>query len=182
MLGARRNRASTPRHRIPQTLVVLLRQRHRGVEADYWRKPSYVEDLLDDGFANFGVEIVQLRSVVPRIARPIVAVIDVACFAAPAIAATEDDCSIGLVVVMIFDPDLDSSVGGKIRPIEAIGGKRRIRKRDEPVGMLSDPARIDTGVVRDHISAHANPTGGGAISQIEVRAFASKLICDGVVE
>ena len=108
--------------------------------------------------------------------------VDVSRLAAPAIAATKDNGGIRLVVIVIFDLDFHAAVCRKIGPIEPVSGKRRIRKRDEPVGMLSDPARIDTGVVRDHISAHANPTGGGAISQIEVRAFASKLICDGVVE
>jgi hypothetical protein len=70
---------------------VLLGQRHRGVEADHRRETRDVEDLLDDGFAHFGIQVVQLRGVIPRIAGAIVAVIDKARVAAPAIAAAKDD-------------------------------------------------------------------------------------------
>ena len=89
---------------------MLLRQSHGGIKADHGRQTSDIENLLDHCLANLEVQVIQLRSVVPRIAGPIVAVIDIPRLAAPAIATAEDNCGISFVVVMIFDLDLDASI------------------------------------------------------------------------
>ena len=68
-----------------------LGEDHRSVEADDREAPGDLEDLADDRLAHVGTEIVELRGVVPREARAVVAVIDVARLAGRAVDAPERD-------------------------------------------------------------------------------------------
>ena len=110
VLGAGRNAARAARRRPPQPLDVLLREHHRGVEADDRELPGDVEDRLDDGLPNLGLEVVELGGVVPGKARPVVAVVDVALVAGPAVHALEDHSGVRAVPVMVLEEDPDSLV------------------------------------------------------------------------
>ena len=69
-----------------------------------------VEDGLNDLLADRGIEVVELRGVVPGKAGAVVAVVDVAGFAAGFVAAAKDDGGVGLLEVVVFDLDLDAAV------------------------------------------------------------------------
>ena len=66
-----------------------------------------------------GFEVVQLRRVVPRHARAVVAVVDVAGLAGPVVGALEDDRRVGGVPVVILDLDRDPIVVAEIAAGEA---------------------------------------------------------------
>jgi hypothetical protein len=63
-------------------MEVALGERHGGVEADDREEARDVEDGLNDMLTDRGVEVVELGGVVPGKAGAIVAVLDVAGFAA----------------------------------------------------------------------------------------------------
>ena len=92
----------------PEPMKVALGQRHGRVEADDRKQPRDVQDGLDDLLAHRGVQVVELRGVVPGKAGAVVAVIDVARLAGAVVAAAEDDGGVGLLVVVVFDLDLDT--------------------------------------------------------------------------
>ena len=108
VLGARRDARRRARLGPPQALDVLLGEHHRGVEADDREPPRDVEDRLDDLLADVGIEEVELGRVVPREARAVVAVIDVALVAAPAVEALEHDRGVAVVPVVILEDDPDA--------------------------------------------------------------------------
>src|SRR5262245_17323686 len=99
-----------PGQRVPEALDVASRQDHGSVEADDRESPRDLEDLPDDGLAYLGLEIVQLRGVVPREARAVIAVVDVARLAASTIDAFENDGGIGRVPIVVLDLDDDPVV------------------------------------------------------------------------
>ena len=109
----------------PEAMEVALGEGHSGVEADDGKEPRDVEDCLDDLLADGGVEVIELRGVVPGKAGAVVAVVDVAGFAAGFVAAAEDDGGVGLVAVVVLDFDLDAAIVGEIGAFEAVGGVRR---------------------------------------------------------
>jgi len=59
------------------------------------KQPRHIKDGLDHLLANGGVQVVELRGVVPGKAGAVVAVIDVPGFVSPLVAALEDDGGIG---------------------------------------------------------------------------------------
>ena len=67
-----------------------------------------------------GVEEVELRGVVPREARAVVAVVDVANVAGPAVDALEDDRRVAVVPVVVLEDDPDPRVGRQVRPVERV--------------------------------------------------------------
>src|SRR6185369_3724874 len=156
VLGARWNGAAGTGLGEPETLVVLLCERHCGVEANDGKHSGDVKNGLDYGFANFGVEIVQLGGVVPGKTGAVVAVIDVAGFARPAIDTTENYGGVGLVVVVVFNLDFDAAVAGEIGTFKAVRRVWRMRQGQEPVGMLNYPAGVDAHVVGNHVAGEAN--------------------------
>ena len=101
---------AVPGLRPPQALDVLLGEDHRRVEADDRELAGDVEDRLDDLLADRGVEEVQLGGVVPREARAVVAVIDVALVAGLPVEALEDDRRVGVVPVVVLEDDPDPRV------------------------------------------------------------------------
>ncbi len=70
-----------------RALNVLFGKRHRRIEADNREVARHVQDGLNDGLAHFGFEIVQLGGIVPGHRSAIVAMIDVAHVARPAVNA-----------------------------------------------------------------------------------------------
>src|SRR5260370_38248429 len=98
-----------------------LCQRHRRIETNDRKQPRYIKDGLYDLLAHCGIQIVELRCVVPGKAGAIVAVIDVAGVAGVSIVATEDYCSVGLLKVVIFNFDFDSAIMRKIGAIKTVG-------------------------------------------------------------
>ena len=90
---------------VPQPLDVLLGERHRRVEADDRELPRHVEDGLDDRLAHLGLEVVELRRVVPGHRGAVVAVVDEALLAAPVVDALEDHRGVGVVEVVVLDVD-----------------------------------------------------------------------------
>ena len=105
-------------------MKVALGQGHGGVEADDGKQPRHVQDGLDHLLAHRGIQVVELRGVVPGKAGAVVAVIDVAGFAALAVAAAEDHGGVGLLEVVILDLDLDAPVVREIGAVEAVGRDR----------------------------------------------------------
>ena len=158
-----------------------LGQGHGGVEADDRKQARHVQDGLDDLLAHRGIQVVELGGVVPGKAGAVVAVVDVAGLAGLAVAALEDDGGIGLLVVVVFDLDLDARVVGEIGTVEAVGGIGRVAARDEPVGMLDDPGRVDAHVVGHHVAGQADAAPVGAVAQVDVGGFAAQVVGDAVV-
>ena len=81
VFGARRDGAAGAGAGKPEAVKVALGQGHGGVKANDGKEARYVQDGLDDLLADGGVEVVELRGVVPGEAGAVVAVIDVAGFA-----------------------------------------------------------------------------------------------------
>ena len=113
--------------RVPEPLDVAPREHHGGVEADDREAPGDVEDLPDDRLADVGLQVVELRGVVPGEARAVVAVIDVARLAARAVDALEDDGGVGRVPVVVLELDDDALVGREVRAREGVGLEGRMR-------------------------------------------------------
>ena len=109
VFGARWNGAARARPRKPQPMKMPLGQRHRRVEANHRKQPRHIQNGLDHLFAHRRIQVVELRGVVPRKAGAVVAVIDVARLAGPAVAAAKNDSSVGLLEVVIFDLDFDAA-------------------------------------------------------------------------
>ena len=110
VLGARRDGPRRAGLRPPQALDVLLGEDHRRVEADDRELAGDGEDRLDDLLADGGVEEVQLGGVVPREARAVVAVVDVALVAGLPVEALEDDRRVGVVPVVVLEDDPDPRI------------------------------------------------------------------------
>src|SRR3954451_11553635 len=89
----------------PQPPDVPLRQHHRGVEPDDREPLRDGDDGPDDLFADLRLEEVELRRVVPREARPVVAVVDEPLCAARPVEALEDDRGIAVVPVVVLEDD-----------------------------------------------------------------------------
>ncbi len=180
-LGPGRDRPALPRLGVPEALDVLLGERHRGIEPDDGEPAGHREDRLDDGLADLRVEVVELRRVVPGHARAVVAVVDVADVARPAILAPEDHGGVGRIPVVVLDLDPDARVLGEVRPAERVGGVGAVRAGEEPVRVLDDPARVDSHVVGDHVGRHADAPGPGAVAQGRPRSLAAEVFGDRVV-
>ena len=87
VFGARGNGAAGAWAGKPEAMKVALGQGHGRVETNDGKQARDVQDGLDDLLADGGVQVVELRGVVPRKAGAVVAVIDVAGLAGCAIAA-----------------------------------------------------------------------------------------------
>ena len=161
---------------------MALGQRHGGVKTDDRKEARDVKDGLDDLLAHGGIQVVELRGVVPGKAGAVVAVVDVAGLAGGFVAAAKDDGGVGLLEVVVFDFDFDAAVAGEIGTVEAVGGIGRVPARDEPLGMLDDPGRVDAHVVGHHVAGQAHAVAIGAVAQIDVGRFAAQIVGDGVVE
>ena len=126
VLGARRDAAGRPGLRPPQPLDVLLGEDHRGIEADDREAPGDVEDGPDDLLADGGVQEVELGGVVPREARAVVAVVDVALVARLAIEPLEHDRGVAVVPVVVLEDDPDPrvrrQVGARVACTPGTGG------------------------------------------------------------
>ena len=160
---------------------MLLRERHRRVEADDREAPGDRQDGLDDRFADVGTQVVELRGVVPRHAGPVIAVVDVADLAGLAVLALEDHRRVGGVPVVVLDVDADVRIVGQVRAVEAVRGVGRIRPGQEPVRVLHDPARVDPHVIRDHVRGEADAAGPGPLAQVRVGGLAAEILGDRVV-
>ena len=181
VLGARGDGSAAAGIGEPEALKVPLGESHGGVKADHRKQTRDVQDGLNDLLAHGGIQVVELGGIVPGKAGAIVAVIDVAGLATLAVAALEDHGGIGLLVVVAFDLDLDARVGRKVGTIEVVGGIRQVRARDEPVGMLDDPGRIDAHVVGHHVTGEADTAAVTAVAQGDVGGFSAEIVGDAVV-
>ena len=150
-------------------MKVALGQSHGGVEANHRKQPRHVQNGLDHLLAHRRIQVVELRRVVPGKAGAVVAVIDVARFAAGLVAAAEDHRGVGLLEVVVLDLDLDAPVVREIGPVEAVGRIGRIRARDEPLRMLDHPGRVDAHVVGHHVAGQAHAVMVGAVAQSRCR-------------
>ena len=120
VFGARGNGAAGAGPGKPEAMKVALGQRHGGVKADDRKQARHVQDGLDDLLAHRGIQVVELRGVVPRKAGAVVAVVDVAGLAGGLVAALKDDGGVGLLEVVVFNLDFDAAVAGEIGTIEAV--------------------------------------------------------------
>jgi hypothetical protein len=181
VLGTRRDRAAAAGLGPPQPLDVLLGEDHRGVEADDREVPRDVEDRPDDLLADARVEEVELRGVVPREARAVVAVIDVAGAPGRPVDPLEDDRGVAVVPVVVLEDDADAVV---VREVGAGEGVHRVRwlvQREEPLGVLDHPSRIDPHVVRDHVARETDPARPASIAEVRVGLVATEVRRDPVV-
>ena len=128
----------------------------------------------------YSFRVVELRRIVPGKTGAVVAVIHIARRAVVMVAQPEDNGCIGLVVVVVFNLDLDAAVGGKIRPVEAVGRERALPAIEKPVGMVDHPVGVDAHVVRNHVAGHANAEMRRASLQA-VEGFVSAQVAGNVV-
>ena len=166
----------------PEAMEVSLGQSHGRIKTDDGKEARDVEDGLDDLLADGGVQVVELRGVVPRKAGAVVAVVDVAGVAGVLVDAAEDDGGVGLLEVVVVDFDFDAAVGGEIGPVEAVGRVGRVRAGDEPLGMLDNPGRIDAHVVGHHVTGQAHAVVVCAVAQADVGGLAAEVVGNAVVE
>jgi hypothetical protein len=118
VFGARGDGAAGARAGKPEPVKVALGQGHGGIEADHRKQPRHVQDGLDDLLAHRRIEVVELRGVVPGKAGAVVAVVDVAGFAAGAVAAAKDHGGVGLLEVVVLDLDLDAPSWERSGPLK----------------------------------------------------------------
>ena len=97
-------------------------ERHRRIEADDREPAGDVEDRLDDRLARLRLEVVELGGVVPRHTGPVVAVVDVALAAGPAVDPLEHDRGVAAAVVVVLDEDADALVVGEVRAAVGVPG------------------------------------------------------------
>ena len=180
--GARRDPAAAlAGAREPEPADVPLRQHHRRVEADDGEAPGDCEDRLDHLFPDRRLAEIQLGGVVPGEARAVVAVVDIAPLARPPVAPLEADRGVGVVPVVILEADLHAVVLGEVLAAERVRGIGRLRRREEPLRVLDDPAGVETHVVGDHVGREADAAGPGAVAQVRPRILATEVVCDHVV-
>ena len=156
-------------------------EHHGGVEADDGEEPRDLQDGLNHLLADIGLGVVELGGVVPGEAGAVVAVVDVAGGSVAMVAQAEGDGGVGLVVVVVFDFDFDAAVGREVGPGEAVDGERAVPARDEPVGMLDDPGRVDAHVVGHHVAGEAEAEAGGAVAKVGVAGVSAEVFGDVVV-
>ena len=168
--------------RKPQAMKMPLGEGHGRVKANDRKQARDVQDGLNHLFADGSVQVVELRGVVPGKAGAVVAVIDVAGFAAGFIATAKDHGGIGLVVIVILDLEFNAAVVGEIGSFEGVGGIGRIGAGDEPLGVLNDPGRIDAHVVGHHVAGQSDPMVIGAVAQGDVGRFAAEIVGNAIVE
>ena len=165
-----------------ETVKVPLGQRHRGVKTNHGKQARDVQDGLNHLLAHGSIQIVELRGVVPGKAGAVVAVIDVARFAGGLVATPEDHGGIGLLVVVVFDLDLDAAVVREIGSVEGVGGIGRIPARDKPLRVLDDPGRVNAHVVGHHVAGQSYPMPIAAVAQVDVRGLAAEIVGDAIVK
>ena len=159
-------RAALARLRVPQPLDVLLGEDHRGVEPDDREAAGDVEDRLDHRLADVGLQEVELGRVVPREARPVVAVVEVARLAGPAVDAARrrppHRCRPS------SGPRSGSRRAGRRRGRgrRTVGRVGRLGELDEPLRMLDHPPRVDPHVVRDHVAGQPDPVPPGPVAEL----------------
>ena len=181
VLGTGRDRPAGAGLGIPEPADVPAREDHRGVEPEDRRAARDVEDRLDDRLADLGVEVVELGRVVPRVRRAVVAVVDEPLLVALRVPPAEDHRRVGAVPVVVLDLDVDPAVLRQVRAGERVRGERRVGQRDEPIGVLDDPARVDAHVVRDHVRRDRMPRSHARRLQVLERGLAAELVGDPVL-
>ncbi len=165
----------------PEALVVLLGQRHSRVEADDGELAGHVEDHLDDRLADFFLQEVELRRVVPGHARTVVPVVNVDLVAGPVVDAFEDHGSVSPVVIAVLEVDTHAVVAAEIGTGERIGGEGTVLERDESIGMIDHPMRVDAHMVGDHITRQTNPALPRAVTQALVSVLPTQLVRHAVI-
>ena len=118
VLGAGRDAVAGPGLRPPQPPDVSLGEHHRRVEADHRETPRDVDDRADDLLADLRVQEVELRGVVPREARAVVAVVDEAFLAGRPVEPLEHDRGIAVVPVVVLDDDPAGASGARSGPLK----------------------------------------------------------------
>ena len=165
----------------PQPLDVLLRQRHGGIEADDRETTRHSQDRLDHGLARRGVQVVELRGVVPREARAVVAVVEVARVPGRAIDAPKDHRGVAAIPVVVLDAHRDAVVVRQFRALERVRGVGTVGALQEPLGVLQHPTGVDAHMVRHHVAREPDTTAAGAFAEPVPGVLAAQLVCDGVV-
>ena len=147
------------RLREPEPLEVLLCKGHGRVEPDDGEHPRHVQDGLDHGLPGLGVQEIELRRVVPRHVRAVIAVIDQPGVTGPEIHALERHGGVGLVPVVVFEVNADARDLRDVGTVERVGGKRRPRVGpvEKPVRVLGDPARVHSRVIGHHVACKPDP-------------------------
>ncbi len=150
---------------IPEPLNVLLRQRHRRIEADDREVHRDVLDLLIHHLPGLRVEEIELGGVVPGHRCSIVAVEDIVGLTGIEVSSLERDRCVAAVVVVVFQLDLNVGIGGEIRSVERVGGEGRMSLPDEEVGVAHHPVAVDARVVGDHVAGKADSILGTGMAK-----------------
>ena len=66
-------------------------------------------------------------------------------------------------------------------PSKRIRLEGRVRARDEALGVLDDPARVDAHVVGHHVGGEPDAACRGAVAQVAPGVLAAELVGDPVV-
>ena len=114
--GAGRDAVAGPGLRPPQPSDVALGEDHRSVETDHREAPRDVDDGADDLLPDLRVQEVELRGVVPRKARAVVAVVDEAFLARRPVEPLEHDRGIAVVPVVVLDDDSRRGIRCEVGP------------------------------------------------------------------
>jgi len=91
-------------------LDVFLSEGHGRVKANDGKITRDMQDYLNHGFADFGICVIKLSSVVPREGCAVIAVINVTQVTRLQIAALKNNRGIGLIVIMVFELNTHTQV------------------------------------------------------------------------
>ena len=109
---------------------------------------------------------VELGGVVPREAGAVVAVVDVAPLARQPVAPLEHHGRVAVVPVVVLEADLDALVLGEVLAVERVAGVGRLGQREEPLGVLDHPARVDAHVVGHHVRGQPDAARPGPLPEV----------------
>ena len=154
---------------------MAFREHHGRVKSDDWEAPCNIQNDLDHMLTDIGLRVIELRGVVPRERRSIVAVIHESGSAVTIMTQAKHNGGIRLVVVMIFNLDFDATIRGKIRPLETVRRKWTFPARYKPFRVVDHPVRIDSHVIRDHIARQPQSCPGSTVAQVLVGRFSPKI-------
>jgi hypothetical protein len=97
------------------------------------------------------------------------------------VAQAEDDGGVGLVVVVVFDLDLDAAVGGEVGAVEAVGREGALPAERNQSGCSMTQGGVDAHVVGHHVAGEAQAGAAARSRRLARRLVAAEVFGDLVV-